>query len=147
MANSSEDETSFDEFMDIYGEKENELLHNRKKYFKQYEDLENLEGKNEYVERDMMRYRMYYAMWSISLVVMLIISIKMFGSTSESSTESNMIGGLMVIIAVVSGLMNMWIISIVSLLFIAFVMFGKSSVLGNILFLSLVAIITGIMVL
>lgn len=77
-------EMTFDEFMDTYGEKELELIQNREEFLKQNEDLENLDGKNEFLERDMLRHQMYYGMWSICVVILLIVSINLFKDNTST---------------------------------------------------------------
>lgn len=66
------------QFMDVYEQKENEILEERLKLFKEYEDIQNLDGKEEYLEIDMNRYKMYYLGWSMGVLVLALFSIKMF---------------------------------------------------------------------
>lgn len=66
------------QFMDAYEQKENEILEERLKLFKEYEDIQNLDGKEEYLEIDMNRYKMYYLGWSMGVLVLALFSIKMF---------------------------------------------------------------------
>ena len=54
------------QFMDAYEQKENEILEERLKLFKEYENIQNLDGKEEYLEIDMNRFKMYYLGWSIT---------------------------------------------------------------------------------
>lgn len=66
------------QFMDAYEQKENEILEERLKLFKEYEEIQNLDGKEEYLEIDMNRYKMYYLGWSISVLALALFSIKIF---------------------------------------------------------------------
>jgi hypothetical protein len=66
------------QFMDAYEQKENEILEERLKLFKEYENIQNLDGKEEYLEIDMNRYKMYYLGWSMGVLVLALFSIKLF---------------------------------------------------------------------
>ena len=66
------------QFMDAYEQKENEILEERLKLFKEYENIQNLDGKEEYLEIDMNRFKMYYLGWSMGVLVLALFSIKLF---------------------------------------------------------------------
>jgi hypothetical protein len=72
------DEQEFDNFMDDYDLKQQEVLEEREKLFKEYEHIQDLEGRNEYITIDMNRYKMYYFGWSIGTIMILLLSTKLF---------------------------------------------------------------------
>ncbi len=77
--NENSDETpEVNQFVDAYEQKEKEILAERLKLFKEYEEIQNLDGKQEYLEIDGNRYKMYYLGWSIGILTLTLLSIKLF---------------------------------------------------------------------
>ena len=75
---SDNEEALFNDFMDAYQEKENEILEEREKLFDEYKNIMDLTGRNEYVVTDMNRYKMTYMGWSIGTLILLLVSTKLF---------------------------------------------------------------------
>lgn len=72
------DNVEFDEFLDVYQQKEAEILAARMLVHKEYEDIQDLDGKQEYLEIDANRYKLYYFGWALSSVVLVLVSSKFF---------------------------------------------------------------------
>lgn len=72
------DNVEFNEFLDVYQQKEAEILAARMLVHKEYEDIQDLDGKQEYLEIDANRYKLYYFGWALSSVVLVLISSKFF---------------------------------------------------------------------
>lgn len=68
----------FNEYMDAYAEKENEILEERAKLFEEYNTIMDLNGRDEFIVTDMNRYKMHYMGWSIASVILLLLSTKLF---------------------------------------------------------------------
>lgn len=72
------EEEQFDRFMDAYQQKENEILEERKKMYTKYQGIRDLNGKEEYLELDMNRYKMHYLGWTLASVIIIIYSTRIF---------------------------------------------------------------------
>jgi hypothetical protein len=73
-----EEDDNFDAFMDAYEEKEREILAERTNLYNEYQSIQDLDGKQEYIEIDTNRYKMHYFGWSIASVALVLMSIKLF---------------------------------------------------------------------
>lgn len=72
------DNENFDTFMDAYEQKEKEILEERQNLYDEYQSIQNLDGRREYIELDTNRYKMQYFGWSIASVALILMSIKLF---------------------------------------------------------------------
>lgn len=78
MGVTNENDAKFNEFLDVYQQKEAEILAARMLVHKEYEDIQDLDGKQEYLEIDANRYRLYYFGWALGSVVLVLLSSKLF---------------------------------------------------------------------
>jgi hypothetical protein len=70
------EEREFDNFMDAFEEKENEILTERINMYKEFEKIKTMEGNREFLEIDMNRYKLHYFGWSIGSVILLLLAAK-----------------------------------------------------------------------
>tara|TARA_B110000305_G_C19378272_1_gene608180 strand:- start:387 stop:617 length:231 start_codon:yes stop_codon:yes gene_type:complete len=73
----SSEEIEFNNFMDAYEEKENEILEERLNMYKEFQAIKTLDGDREFLESDSNRYRLHYFGWSIGTIVLLLLSVKL----------------------------------------------------------------------
>ena len=77
MTLANDEHVEFNEFMDIYDQKELEILEEREKLFQEYAYLQDLDGRNENLNIDMNRYKMYFFGWSMATLALLLMSTKL----------------------------------------------------------------------
>ena len=73
----------FDKFMDSYEEKEKEILEERVKMYTEYANIRDLDGREEYLELDMGRYKLHYLGWSLASIIVILFSIRLFKSNNQ----------------------------------------------------------------
>ena len=78
----SDESKEFDKFMDAYEEKEKEILAERIKMYKEYANIRDLDGRQEYLQLDLNRYKLYYLGWTLAGVAVILFSTKLFKSSN-----------------------------------------------------------------
>lgn len=79
----SDETQEFDKFMDAYEQKEKEILAERIKMYKEYANIRDLDGRQEYLQLDLNRYKLYYLAWTLAGITVIFFSTKLFKSSNS----------------------------------------------------------------